>query len=158
MSFDPGLFLSMYNRHSFHNSTVNGSHTEEEAKIHGQFIQLPVRLAINGTAGRSNLYKVLLGPYFAYGIGGNTKIQTDKDGVTTTENFPSFFDSFSRFDWGFDIEYQFYFSGHYQIGAYMQTGCKSIYAPRSIAEDILGDIFKVTKINLAFGLSLGYRF
>ncbi len=64
----------------------------------------------------------------------------------------------SRFDWGFDIEVQYYIRKHYQVGLYFQSGCKKIYNPQSKAEAILGEIFKVGKINLALGLSLGYRF
>lgn len=159
LSIDPGLFLTMYNRTSSGESTKNGNTTKHERAIHGQFLQLPLRLGINNETHNGNLYQLLVGPYFAYGIGGNTKLTEINNGTKSIRNVASFSESFSsRFDWGFDVEFQYYIRKHYQIGLYLQTGCKKIYVPENTAEAILGEIFIVGKINLAFGLSLGYRF
>lgn len=159
LSFDPGLFLSMYNRTSFSKSSKNGNSSKHERTIHGQFLQMPLRLGINGLSSHGNLYQILVGPYFAYGIGGNTRITDIKNGTKTVSDVASFPESFSsRFDWGFDIEFQYYIRQHYQLGFYMQSGCKRIYTPDNVAEAILSELFIVGKINLALGVSFGYRF
>lgn len=159
LSFDPGLFLTMYNRTSSGESSKNGNSTKHERAIHGQFLQMPLRLGINNATNQGNLFQILVGPYFAYGIGGNTKLTEINNGVKTIRNVASFPESFSsRFDWGFDVEFQYYIRKHYQIGLYLQTGCKRIYTPENVAEAIFSEIFIVGKINLAVGVSLGYRF
>lgn len=159
LSIDPGLFLTMYNRASSGKSSNNGTSTKHERAIHGQFLQMPLRLGINSETAHGNLLQILVGPYFAYGIGGNTKITEINNGVKSIRDVASFPESFSsRFDWGFDVEFQYYVRKHYQIGLYLQTGCKKIYTPGNAAEAILGEIFTIAKMNLAFGLSLGYRF
>ncbi len=159
LSIDPGLFLTMYNRTSSGESKKNGNSTKHERAIHGQFLQVPIRLGINNETSNGSLYKILVGPYFAYGIGGNTKLTEISNGTKSIRNVASFTESYSsRFDWGFDMEFQYYIRKHYQIGLYFQTGCKKIYTPENVAEAILGEIFFVSKINLALGVSLGYRF
>lgn len=148
----------MYNRTSSGESKKNGISTKRERAIHGQFLQLPLRLGINNETTRGNLYRILVGPYFAYGIGGNTKLTEIRDETKSIRNVASFSESYSsRFDWGFDVEFQYYIHKHYQIGLYLQTGCKKIYTPENTAEAIFSEIFIVGKINLALGLSLGYR-
>ncbi len=159
LSIDPGLFLTMYNRTSSGESKKNGISTKHERTTHGQFLQMPVRLGINTSTIHGNLFQILVGPYFAYGIGGNTKLTEINNGSKSIQNVPSFPEYFSsRFDWGFDVEVQYYIRKHYQLGLYFQSGCKKIYNPQSAAEAIFGEIFIVGKINLALGLSLGYRF
>jgi hypothetical protein len=159
LSIDPGLFLTMYNRTSSGESKKNGNSTKHERAIHGQFLQIPLRLGINNETNKGNLYQILVGPYFAYGIGGNTKLTEISNQAKSIRNVASFSESYSsRFDWGFDVEFQYYIHKHYQIGLYLQTGCKKIYTPENIADAIFGDIFIVGKINLALGVSLGYRF
>lgn len=159
LSIDPGLFLTMYNRTSSGESKKDGNTTKHKRAIHGQFLQIPLRLGINNETSKGNIYQILVGPYFAYGIGGNTKFTEISNGTKSIRNVASFSESYSsRFDWGFDVEFQYYIRKHYQIGLYLQTGCKKIYTPENIADAIFGDIFIVGKINLAFGVSLGYRF
>ena len=159
LSIAPGLFLTMYNRTSSGESKKNGNTTKHKRAIHGQFLQIPLRLGINNETSKGNIYQILVGPYFAYGIGGNTKFTEISNGTKSIRNVASFSESYSsRFDWGFDVEFQYYIRKHYQIGLYLQTGCKKIYTPENAADAIFGDIFIVGKINLAFGVSLGYRF
>lgn len=159
LSIDPGLYLTMYNRTSSGESRKDGVSTKHERAIHGQFLQMPVRLGINNETANGNLWQILVGPYFAYGIGGNTKLTEICGGTKSIRNVASFPESYSsRFDWGFDVEFQYYIRKHYQIGLYLQTGCKKIYTPENVAEAIFSEIFIVGKINLALGLSLGYRF
>lgn len=159
LSIDPGLFLTMYNRTSSGESKKNGNITKHKRAIHGQFLQMPLRLGINNETTNGNLFQILVGPFFAYGIGGNTKLTDISNGTKSIRNVASFPESFSsRFDWGFDVEFQYYIHKHYQLGLYLQTGCKKIYTPESVAEAIFSEIFIVGKINLAFGVSLGYRF
>lgn len=159
LSIDPGLFMTMYNRTSSGTSSKNGCSTKHKRAVHGHFLQMPLRLGINNETTQGNLFQILVGPYFSYGIGGNTTITDINDGVKSIRNVASFAESYSsRFDWGFDVEFQYYVRKHYQIGLYLQTGCKKIYTPENVAEAILGEIFIVGKINLALGVSLGYRF
>lgn len=159
LSIDPGLFLTMYNRTSSGESKKKGNSTKHKRAIHGQFLQIPLRLGINNETTNGNLYQILVGPYFAYGIGGNTKLTDISNGTKSIRNVASFPESFSsRFDWGFDVEFQYYIHKHYQLGLYLQTGCKKIYTPESVAEAIFSEIFIVGKINIALGVSLGYRF
>lgn len=159
LSIDPGLFLTMYNRTSSGESSKNGNSTKHERAIHGQFLQMPLRLGINNSTVHGNLFQILVGPYLAYGIGGNTKITEINNGAKSIRNVASFSESFSsRFDWGFDVEFQYYIRKRYQIGLYLQTGCKKIYTPENVAEAIFSEIFIAGKINLALGVSLGYRF
>jgi len=159
LSIDPGLFLIMYNRTSSGESKQNGNSTKHERAIHGQFLQIPLRLGINNATIHGNLFQILVGPYFAYGIGGNTKLTEINNGTKSIRNVASFSESYSsRFDWGFEAEFQYYIRKHYQIGLYLQTGCKKIYTPENVAEAIFSEIFIVGKINLALGVSFGYRF
>ena len=159
LSIDPGLFLTMYNRTSSGESSKNGNSTKHKRAIHGQFLQMPLRLGVNNSTVHGNLFQILVGSYFAYGVGGSTKITDIKNGVKSIRTVASFSESYSsRFDWGLDVEFQYYIRKHYQVGLYLQTGCKKIYTPENVAEAILGDIFIIGKINFALGVSLGYRF
>ncbi|MCM1451507.1 MAG: PorT family protein [Clostridium sp.] len=159
LSIDPGLFLTMHSRTSTGESTKNGVTKKHERAVHGQFLQMPLRLGINNWTRNGNLFQILVGPYFAYGIGGSTKITETNNGEKSIRSVSSFAESYSsRFDWGIDAEFKYYIQGHYQIGAYLQTGCKRIYVPDNAAEAIFSEIFIVGRINLALGLSIGYRF
>ena len=158
-SFEPGVYWS------FRNATYDYSHnqTKEEYNDKLHYLNVPLRFAacIAGSEGGAFNMSILFGPYFAYGLSGNSHCMVTEDGIVTKYKVGAFSDEGrleSRFDYGLNFGIAAIVKQHVKIGAFTEIGLKNIYKPQSFFDDILGDLVGVTKINIGAGISVGYQF
>ena len=157
--FEPGLYWSF--RHAASEHSENSTKEEYDDKMH--YLDVPLRLAVR-VAGREDgpfNMSILFGPYLAYGLGGTSHCTITKDGQVTRGETGAFSDAGrlkSRLDYGLNIGLNAVIRQHVKVGAFTEIGLKDIYRQNSIAEELIGDIFGVTKINLGAGFSVGYQF
>ena len=166
-SFVPGAYWSLRIRNSdvskeyTNDRTTSRSHYDYHDKAH--FLTIPVRmgLRLNNPTNENLALKLLFGPYIAYGMGGTSKCDITKDGTkeqTETGSFDKDGRYRTRWDYGINVGLNLVVKKHFQFGIFSETGFRKIYNSNNAVEDLLGEIFIVNKINLAFGLSLGYQF
>lgn len=157
--FAPGLYWSFRNAKT-ENSSGNNSE-EYDDKMH--YLDIPLRLAVRVAGhedGPFNL-SLLFGPYIAYGLGGTSHSTIVKDGNVTKNETGAFSDEGrmkSRFDCGLNLGVSALIQQHFKVGVFSEIGLKDIYKQNSIAEELIGDLFGVTKINLGVGITVGYQF
>ncbi|MBQ0020433.1 MAG: PorT family protein [Bacteroidales bacterium] len=140
--------------------------TEVTTKIPTHYIELPVHVGF-----RYNVMQDLgvygeVGPYFAFGVGGNNKVSLDADGseVAQYESSYSIFKkakdrvNFQRWDAGFGFRVGCEYMNHYSLNLGCDWGFTDMW--RDSYRDAAHDAgVKLDKIkNFAFNLSFGYRF
>lgn len=158
--FEPGIYYSFRNASTDHSE--NNIQEECNDKLH--YINVPLRLAVR-VAGQSDgpfNMSLLFGPYFAYGIDGKSHYTLSQDGKTTKSEADAFGDEGrlrSRLDYGLNLGLNAVIKQHFKVGVFTEIGCKDIYKPNTMAEDLVGDLFGgITKINLGGGITVGYQF
>lgn len=167
-SFEPGIYWSLRNRNSSRFREYGGSNGETNkitSDFHdsAHFLTIPLRMGVRLTGDPHGdfVLKLLFGPYIAYGIDGTSKCSVIENGVekqTETGAFDANGRYRSRCDYGINSGLNVLLKKHILLGVFLETGCRKIYNSNSVAEDILGEIFIVNKINMAAGLTVGYRF
>lgn len=167
-SFVPGIYWSLRNRKSDRSQEYTGSNGEINKTIsdfhdRAHFLTIPLRIGIRLVDNPDGDFgiKLLFGPYLAYGIDGTSKCDITKNGVkkqTETGAFDANGRYRSRWDYGINSGLHASLKKHFLLGLFVEVGCRKIYNSNSVAEDILGEIFIVNKINMAAGLTLGYQF
>ncbi len=162
-----GLHWSDRNRTKKGTQTItSGQETEtrtKESSFNANFITIPVRLAIRigKLSNYENKWRILVGPYIAYGISGNGNIKTSINGNEEKQDVKSFGNEGlyrTRWDYGLSSEIQYIHKDHFKLGAYMEDGFRDLYKSDNAFESIMDDLFVVSKINLTVGLSIGYIF
>jgi Outer membrane protein beta-barrel domain len=124
------------------------------------YLELPVNFVYKPTLGKGNLI-VGIGPYIAYGIGG--QIEYNRDGISTEEDI-EFTDEYSTdiltdqkyykpLDYGGNIMFGYQFAGGLSAQLNAQLGMADIRAENTMQPNSQA-IFK----NTGFGISLGYLF
>lgn len=134
-----------------------------KSSFNANFITIPIRLGIRigKLSNYKNEWRVLVGPYIAYGISGNGNIKTTINGNEEKENVNAFGSDGlyrTRFDYGLSSEIQYIHKDHFNIGLYMENGFRDLYKSDNAFESIMDDLFVVSKINITVGLSVGYIF
>lgn len=162
-SFVPGVYWSLRNRETTSSSTKNGSTKDVKYSDKAHFVTLPLRFGLHIPCKKEDTFalKFLFGPYIAYGIGGNSKSTAITDGVIThhkTEAFDSDGRYNSRFDYGLNVGLNSTIKQHFIAGVFCETGLRKIYNTNNAFEAIISEIFITNKINIAFGVTLGYQF
>lgn len=167
-SFVPGIYWSLRNRNSDQTNKYAGSDGEISKTTfnfhdRAHFLTIPLRMGVRlaGNPDEDFGMQLLFGPYLAYGIDGTSKCSINKNGVkkrTETGAFDANGRYRSRWDYGINSGLNVSLKKHFLLGLFVEVGCHKIYNSNSVAENILGEIFIVNKINMAAGLTLGYQF
>ena len=67
-----------------------------------------------------------------------------------------------QFDYGLNFGLNFGLNStigrHYTIGLFNEYGFRKIYKGNNFFEDLIGEMFLIGKVYLAFGLTIGYQF
>ena len=162
-----GLHWSDRHRIKKNTTTITSDQEKEirtkESSFNANFITIPVRLAIRiGTLSNyKNKWRVLLGPYIAYGISGNGNIKTSINGKENNEDVKTFGNDGlyrTRWDYGLSSEIQYIHKDHFNMGIFMENGFRDLYKSDNAFESIMDDLFVVSKINITVGFSVGYIF
>ena len=166
-SFMPGAYWSLRNRNTHRDKkTEKGNvikNTTYDYNDKADFLTIPLRIAfrITGDTQKDYAMKIDFGPYIANGVDGTSKCTKDADGVKSYKQTGAFDADGryrSRWDYGLNIGLNAVIKQHYQIGGFVETGFRKIYKADTVYDDIMGDLFFVSKINVAMGLSFGYQF
>ncbi len=161
-SFVPGAHWSLRSRNEHETLTVNDVTTTVDYKDRSHFITVPLRcgVRINSVNNENFALKLLFGSYLAYGVDGTSKSTENRAGVITTKKVNAFGKEghlCSRFDYGLNVGINGIIKQHYIVGAFAETGLRNIYEPNNLFDAIVGEIYNINS-NLAFGITLGYRF
>lgn len=157
--FEPGLYWSY--RHATADHSGDGKKEEFDDKLH--YLKLPLLFNVRAAGREDGAFKMsfLFGPYFAYGLDGTSHCAMMKDGELTKFKAGAFSDEGrleSRVDYGLEFGVDAVIRKHFKVGVFTEIGLKDIYRPNSFFEDLIGDLFGVTKVNIGAGVSLGYQF
>lgn len=162
-TFVPGVYWSLRNRSACHSKSSEGHRTDISSTDRAHFIIVPVRMGYDISCRDKDKFdmRLLFGPYVAYGISGKSKKETNVEGELSCEETGAF-DADGRYrgrwDYGVNVGLNATFARHYNVGVFCETGFRKIYNTDKVMEDVVDELFGVAKINIAFGLSLGYRF
>lgn len=161
-SFVPGAHWSLRSRSKNETLTVNDVTTTVDYKDKSHFITVPLRcgIRINSVNNENFALKLLFGPYLAYGIDGTSKSTKNKDGVITTKKVNAFGKEghlCSRFDYGLNVGINAVIKRHYIVGVFAESGLRKIYEPNNLFDAFIDELYNINS-NLAFGITLGYRF
>lgn len=168
----PGAFYS--SRHRYNDSSWEMfEHTDageelisyEKASInvHGDYLHIPFLIGYKGYIRPDYSIKVSGGIYYAYLLGGKSKIKMDDNGNISEMLMPSFVTAIDyKSDFGLCVEAKCLMHGHYQIGINVQHGLRKIYQgfdmPGIHDPYISHRLGPGVQFHQSVGLSLGYLF
>lgn len=188
ISIQPSLFFAekggKTHSNSFIETNTKSQQTSRKTSVIENYLIMPIDILFHIRFNHPNRGLILsVGPYVAYGIGGNTTIKTTKetlykgDGKMYTDhshqlnapqpdtyveekNTYSTFGKdgmdFRKFDAGINFEIHFAL-GHFMIGNYMEIGLTKVDKNDNWEKLYpLLDVFN--KRNITMGASIGYRF
>lgn len=133
----PGLFYS--SRHRYNESlwetfehTPDGevpiSYEKASINIHGDYIHIPFLIGYKEYTRSNYTIKIAGGIYYAYLLGGKSKITMDDNGNVSEMLMPSYVTAIDyRSDFGLCVEAKCLLRKHYQIGVNLQHGLRKIY-------------------------------
>ncbi len=162
-SFIPGVYWSLKNRAESKTKKTTNSDTKTTYKDQAQFLTLPLQFGLRVPCKNEKNFamKILFGPYFAYGIDGTSKATIRENGTSTPHKVNAFASDGRycyRWDYGINYGLNTVIKQHYKIGIFHELGFRKIYRANDTLGDIIGEILAINKINIAFGLTLGYQF
>lgn len=162
LGFEPGVYWSF--RHYTSDKTSNGDEEKYDDKMHYLNVPLRFNVRVAGDADSPFNLSVFCGPYIAYGLDGTSRSTAIKHG-TYIHEVNSKTDAFgdngrmeSRFDYGLDMGLSAVVKQHLKLRGFVEIGLKDIYRQNGFAEELIGDIFGITKINIGAGITVGYQF
>lgn len=131
--------------------------------VHADYINIPVLVGYQGTLGSNNVIKVAGGLYYAYCLGGKSKLKMDNNGDVSQETMPSLVTVINnRSDVGLCVEVKYLFLRHFQVGLNIQHGLVKLYQgftmPGLNDSMIAHNLTPGVKFHQSIGLSLGYVF
>lgn len=157
-SYDVTLIESNFNAGELTNSF-------EHSRFY--YFQIPILASFRFNLSNDIQWTADFGPYFGFGLGGNTKVETystkvSDTGVSSIEYYDYKHDFFGdsdgknilmkNFDWGFKMGSSLIFKKHYSFGVYYNAGCKNV------ANDHPGFVKSPTAKNKQWTFTLGYDF
>ncbi len=131
--------------------------------IHGDYINIPLLIGFKSTSRTDYAVKVAGGFYYAYCLGGKSKIKMDCNGDVSQIKVPTFETALGkRADFGLCLEVKYLLRSHYQIGLNVQHGLRSVYQPFEVQgkddTTMFHDLNPGVRFHQSIGLSLGYVF
>lgn len=144
----------------------NGSLSDKFGHTRSYHFQIPILLSLRLNLSNDFRWNLEFGPYIAFGLGGDNKIESYSTQVTNNGhsiiNVGYERDYFSesdgnivgmqKFDWGFKMGTAFTFRKHYSLGIHYSAGCKNIANQHA---DFLKEANAKNKI---WSITLGYDF
>lgn len=168
----PGIFYS--SRHRYNESlwetfeyqpdgNIPISYEKASIRTHGNYLQVPFMVGLNSFTRGNYTIKIAAGAYYAYPLGGKSKIEMDDNGDVSEIIMYSFGTAIvKRSDFGLCLEAKCLLHRHYQIGLNLQQGLIKNY----IGYDVAGIHDNYTyhrlgpgvQFHQSVGLSIGYLF
>lgn len=136
----------------------------EKASAHVSADWLSVPLLVGFKAIRpSYAVKLAAGVYYAYCLGGKSKLREDNNGNATDVKLPSCKTFIgNRSDFGLCFEIKYLLRGHYQVGLNLQQGLREIYQTLEVQgmrdPMMFHELRPGVRFHQSIGLSLGYVF
>ena len=139
------------------------SYEKVSIDVHGDYIHIPFLIGYKGYTRPDYTIKVAGGFYYAYLLGGKSKIKMDDNGNISEMVVPSFVTAIDhKSDFGLCVEAKCLLHGHYQIGINVQHGLRKIYQgfdmPGIRDPYISHRLGPGVRFHQSIGLSLGYLF
>lgn len=140
------------------------SYEKASIDVHVDYIHIPFLIGYNGYNRPNYTIRVTGGFYYAYLLGGKSKIKMDDNGNISETSMPSFITAIDhRSDFGLCVEAKCLLYRHYQIGINVQHGLRKIYQgfdmPGGIRDPYSNHrLVPGVHFHQSIGLSLGYLF
>lgn len=139
------------------------SYEKASINIHGDYINVPILIGYKGYTRSNYTIKVAGGIYYAYLLGGKSKIKMDDNGSLSEIVMPTFVTAIDhRSDFGLCVEAKCLLCRHYQIGINVQHGLRKIYQgfdmPGISDPYLYHRLGSGVQFHQSLGLSLGYLF
>ena len=139
------------------------SYEKASIDVHGDYIHIPFLIGYKGYTRPNYTIKVAGGFYYAYLLGGKSKIKMDDNGNVSEMSKPSFITAIDhRSDFGLCVEAKCLLYRHYQIGINVQHGLRKIYQgfdmPGIHDQYMNHRLSPGVQFHQSVGLSLGYLF
>lgn len=167
----PGLYYSTRHRYceslwqsyEYHpDGVIPTDYEKASAHIHADYISVPLLVGFKAIRPAYTI-KLAAGVYYAYCLGGKSKLRQDYNGNATEVKLPSCKTFISpRQDFGICFEVKYLLRGHYQMGLNLQQGLREIYQTlgvQGMKEPLMfHDLRPGVRFHQSIGLSLGYVF
>ena len=168
----PGMFYSSRQRYNdslweTFEYTPEGdvpiSYEKASINTHGDYLHIPFLIGCKAYSRHDYSIKVAGGIYYAYLLGGKSKIKMDDNGKVSEILMPSYMTAIDyRSDFGLCVEAKCLLRKHYQIGLNLQHGLRKIYQgfnmPGIRDPFINHRLGPGIQFHQSIGLSLGYMF
>ncbi|MDE6552120.1 MAG: PorT family protein [Muribaculaceae bacterium] len=168
----PGAFYSSRHRHDESSWEISEytpagdeqiSYEKASINIHGDYLHIPFLIGYKGYTRHGHTIKIAGGIYYAYLLGGKSKIKMDDNGNFSEMVVPSFVTAIDyKSDYGLCVEAKCLLYGNYQIGLNVQHGLRKIYQgfnmPGIRDPYISHRLGPGVRFHQSIGLSLGYMF
>jgi len=166
VSIQPALMISQKGAKSTSTTTITVENQSGEKEVTHKkysydynltYLELPIELMVRIPLHHSNALLLAAGPYFAYGIGGNSNMTKTVNDSSTKQTLSSFGNdglNLRRFDFGLGngiyFEHKHFFTGlHYELGL---VNMEKTFDDSFWVGALLG------KHNLSYNFDIGYRF
>lgn len=155
-SFVPGFYYSMRNNDfSMQWKTAEYKETICSGSDLSHWISVPLRFAFTIKKGSENLQtQILLGPYFALGLGGTTTYKEPSHKTIGSFEKGGFYDR--RFDVGLNAGVNFIIKKHFVVGVFGELGFIPLGA--NMSETFAEILANAYSLHGAGGINIGYRF
>lgn len=173
--FSPGLHYSTRHRYceslwetyEYHpEGPIPTEYEKVSAHIHAEYLSVPLLVGFKATRPAYTI-KLAAGVYYAYCLGGKSRLRHDYDGNVMNNKLPSCKTFISpRQDFGICFEVNYLLRGHYQMGLNLQQGLREIYQTLGVQSvkyemgdnPMFHDLRPGVRFHQSIGLSLGYVF
>lgn len=141
------------------------SYEKASIDVHGDYIHIPFLIGYKGYTRPNYTIRVASGFYYAYLLGGKSKIKMDDNGNISEVSMPSIITAIDhRSDFGLCVEAKCLLYRHYQIGINVQHGLRKIYQGFDMPGGGISDpylnhrLVPGVQFHQSIGLSFGYLF
>lgn len=155
---------SLWQVYEYHpDGDIPTDYEKASVNIHADYLTVPLLVGFKGTVSSDNTIKLAGGVYYAYCLGGKSKIKVDYNGDMTQIRVPSYETVLGkRSDFGLCFEVKCLLHRHYQIGLNLQQGLKSIYQTHEVQSkedpERFHELRSGVKFHQSIGFSVGYVF
>lgn len=168
----PGVFYSTRHRYDeslwqtyeYHpDGDIPTDYEKATMNIHGDYINVPFLIGFKSANNSTYNIKVAGGIYYAYCLGGKSKLRMDNNGDVSHMRLPSYETVIGkRGDFGLCLEVKYLLHSHYQIGLNLQHGLREIYKTHDVQgikdTTMFHELNPGVRFHQSIGLSLGYIF
>lgn len=155
---------SLWQTYEYHPEGVIPTDYEKASiNIHGNYLDIPFLVGFKGPSSATHAIKLAAGLYYAYCLGGKSKLKNDYNGNVSQVRLPSYETVIAkRADFGLCFDVKYLLHNHFQIGLNLRQGLRKIYQLIGVQgikdPSMFHDLRPGVLFHQSIGLSVGYIF